>query len=243
MDNDSSISMKAAWISFKGCKGSTLTVAARIEPVVISKIPFQFPRINTYRTMSENAAFYSYTPGSAWATLSLGEMLGYVEEREPFFKEYVVPGSGHPPGYVYGWVMNDDENLYVALDFTPDNTVDGELDYAKVYVLTVDGLKEFKVTQSEQTWGRANFTYTDKVNYEHKFYEFVIPLKEIGIADAVFPGAKRRRSGSPLLPMGQQLLPEKAGNGPRLTTPERTTTFVSTAIPVMDGSRFQFSGN
>jgi hypothetical protein len=191
MDNDLiNIDEGGVELVFKGCKGSTLTVAARIEPVVISKIPFQFPRINTYRTMSENAAFYSYTPGSAWATLSLGEMLGYVEEREPFFKEYVVPGSGHPPGYVYGWVMNDDENLYVALDFTPDNTVDGELDYAKVYVLTVDGLKEFKVTQSEQTWGRANFTYTDKVNYEHKFYEFVIPLKEIGIADAGVSGSE-----------------------------------------------------
>ena len=31
-------------------------------------------------------------------------------------------GSGHPAGYTYGWVSNDRRNLYVTIDFTPDNT-------------------------------------------------------------------------------------------------------------------------
>ena len=36
----------------------------------------------------------------------------------------------------------------------------------------------------ETKWGNADFTYTDKVPYQHKVYEFAIPLKEIGITDS-----------------------------------------------------------
>ena len=130
--------------------------------------------------MSEGSAFYSYTLGSRPGGLTIDGDIAETAAAEPFFKEYCATGSGHPSGFIYGWVMNDEENLYVALDFTPDNTMDGDKDYAKVYVNTAGGLKEFKVSVPETTWGVPGFTYTDKVNYQHKVYEFKIPLSELG---------------------------------------------------------------
>ncbi|MBW2624308.1 MAG: hypothetical protein JRD68_15475, partial [Deltaproteobacteria bacterium] len=66
-------------------------------------------------------------------------------------------------------------------DFTGDNTRDGNKDYAKVYVKTEAGLKEFKISEDETRWGTPSFTYTDKVAYQHKVYNFKIPLKELGV--------------------------------------------------------------
>jgi uncharacterized repeat protein (TIGR02543 family) len=169
-------------LTFAGAaQNAVLTVSARIESETITKVPFQFPTPNLFRQMDENAKFYAYTLDSSRGSLLADGEIGEVDGRAPFFKEYCVTGTGHPSGYTYGWVMNDDENLYVAMDFTPDNTMDGDKDYAKVYVNTSEGLKEFKVSVPETTWGSPGFTYTDKVNYQHKVYEFVIPLSELGV--------------------------------------------------------------
>ncbi|MHB9093560.1 MAG: leucine-rich repeat domain-containing protein [Eubacteriales bacterium] len=159
-----------------------LTVTARIESVNISKTPFQFPTANNYRTMSKYSSFYSYKLNAKPVTLKTGTMVKAVSSQKPFFKEYCVPGSGHPQGYTYGWVTNDNKNLYVVIDFTSDNTMDGDKDYAKVYVKTAAGVKEFKVSVPETKWGKPFFTYTDKVAYQHKVYEFAIPFTEVGIS-------------------------------------------------------------
>jgi len=172
-------------VTFPAGAGGVLTVTARIESENISKIPFQFPRENMYREMNERSAFYSYTPGSRCGSLDVDGSIGEVDGTEPFFKEFSTTGTGHPSGYTYGWVMDDGENLYVAMDFAPDNTMDGDKDYAKVYVNTSGGLKEFKVSVPETAWGAPGFTYTGRVNYQHKVYEFLIPFSEIGVA----PGA------------------------------------------------------
>jgi hypothetical protein len=148
-----------------------LKLTARVESAVISKVPFQFPIANLYKEMSPASKFYTYEMG----TQGTGA---------PLFKEYSLTGSGHPSGYTYGWVRHDKENIYVKIDFTPDNTMDGDKDYAAVYVKTEAGIKEFKVSMKEKIWGTPTFTYTDKVNYQHKVYDFVIPLREIGMMDA-----------------------------------------------------------
>lgn len=164
-----------------GRKNSSLTLAARIESTKIGQIPFQFPLENTNRNLNVNSAFYSYRLNSSQGTLKIGSMQKAFSAEKPLFKEYVTPGSGHPAGFTYGWVRNDAQNLYVGMDFTPDNTMDGAKDYAKVYVKTDKGLRMFKVSVPETKWGKASFVYTDKVAYQHKFYEFVIPLKELDI--------------------------------------------------------------
>ncbi len=152
-------------------KDRTLSLTARVESIEISKTPFQFPAENLYKTINKSSRFYTYRMSSE-------------KTDAPFFKEYSQTGSGHPSGFTYGWVRNDEKNLYVKIDFTPDNTMDGSKDYAKVYVNTPKGLKEFKLSVPETKWGKANFAYTDKVAYEHKVYDFTIPLNELGVSSA-----------------------------------------------------------
>lgn len=148
-----------------------LSVTARIEPEKISKIPFQFPRANFYKKIDRNSAFYPY---------SIKETkIRKRDSNKPFFTEFCRAGTGHPYGFAYGWVWNDDNYLYVKLDLTPDNTMDGLKDWAKVYVNTGKAINEFKVSINNTRWGTSDFTYTEKVDYEHKVYDFKIPLKEI----------------------------------------------------------------
>ncbi|MFZ5945607.1 MAG: fibronectin type III domain-containing protein [Bacillota bacterium] len=160
--------------------GSVLRVAARIEGERISQVPFQFPYENAYRTITKDSSFYSYKLDSQRTSIRVDGSIEEVAQIAPFMKEYVVTGSGHPSGYIYAWVTNDDHNLYVIFDTTPDNTMDGDKDYAKVYVKTREGVKEFKVSVPEQRWGQPSFTYTNRVSYQHKIYEFAIPLSELG---------------------------------------------------------------
>ncbi|HTG00113.1 MAG TPA: hypothetical protein VK654_05955, partial [Nitrospirota bacterium] len=102
-----------------GRKNCTLSLTARVENSTISKTPFQFPADNLFTSMNRGSRFYTYR-------------MNEEGTGTPFFKEYSQTGSGHPSGFTYGWVRNDEHNLYVKIDFTPDNTMDGDKDYAKV---------------------------------------------------------------------------------------------------------------
>ncbi len=165
---------KGIELEFNGTAGNAiLSLSARIEELVIAKTPFQYPLENLYKEIGPNSKFYHY-----------GIEKGNNAAEKEIFHEYSLTGSGHPSGYTYGWASNDERNLYVRIDFTPDDTMDGDKDYAKVYVKTEEGIREFKVSVPETRWGNASFTYTDKVSYQHKVYDFAIPLKEIGITDA-----------------------------------------------------------
>lgn len=158
-----------------------LEISGRIENRVISKTPFQYPLDNLFREIDTDSLFYSYALGSQSGSLNLDGDITGEDLETPFFAEYYPVGSGHPQGVTYGWIRDDGKNLYVAIDFTPDNTLDGEKDYAKVFVKTETGVKSFKLSVPEQRWGRVAFSYTDKVVYQHKTYEFQIPLAELGI--------------------------------------------------------------
>jgi len=160
--------------------GKQLTLVARIEPNRICEIPFQFPIDNLYQEINQHSVYYQYHMDSVVGNLKIDGNLDEVRNDKPFFMEFAESGSGHPSDKVYGWVRNDDKTLYVALDFTGDNTMDGAKDYAKVYVNTLTTLKVFKASVLEQTWGLPGFAYTDNVTYEHKIYEFAIPLAELG---------------------------------------------------------------
>ena len=161
--------------------GAPLAVSGRIEPPVIGTDPFQFPVANVYKSPEELDSFYVYRPGTNSGELTLDGELDRENLGSPFFKEWSQPGSGHPANYTYGWVRDDGENLYVAIDFASDNTLDiGNKDYGKVFVNTDAGVREFEVTVPDQTWGTSGFTYTNQADYQHKTYEFAIPFSEIG---------------------------------------------------------------
>ncbi|MEK3911830.1 S-layer homology domain-containing protein [Paenibacillus sp. FSL H7-0331] len=165
-----------------GNPSSILKIDARVEPEVISTIPFHYPTSNLYKDFDLNSEYYTYPINSSRGNLVMDGQINEISLQAPFFQQYTVPDSGHPDGVTYGWVWNDDENLYVVIDFTPDNTFDGDADYTKVYVKTNSGVKEFKVSVPETTWGQQFFTYTDKVSYQHKVYEYQIPLTNLEIA-------------------------------------------------------------
>ncbi|MBW2285051.1 MAG: hypothetical protein JRF65_10680 [Deltaproteobacteria bacterium] len=161
----------------------TLRLTARIEGDRKNEIPFYFPPNNLYGPLHERSGFYVYSlhsnekkPGAR--NENAGPLAG-----EPLFRAYSRAASGHPSGYTYGWVADTDSNLLVRIDFTPDNTMDGDKDYASVFVNTLAGLKVFRVSQNETAWGRPSFTDTEKAAYRHKTYDFKIPLREIGISD------------------------------------------------------------
>ncbi|MHB8842624.1 MAG: hypothetical protein ACYC56_12715, partial [Candidatus Aquicultor sp.] len=161
-------------------KDKTLAVTGRIEGETISKTPFQYPLSNLYETIDANSSFYMYDLGSNKVKEGKNNIIKSLAAKEPLFKVFSKPDTGHPNGFTYGWVGNDSKNLYVLMDFTPDNTFDGDKDYAKVYVKTDSGVKEFKVSVPDQTWGKPYFIYTDKVKYQHKVYSFTIPLDQLG---------------------------------------------------------------
>jgi hypothetical protein len=163
-DNDVvDVSEKELMIEFLTSEKSELTITGRIEATEISKKPFVFPRGNDYRHIHLGSEFLSYKLGSSSA--------------EPFLKKYVYTGSGHPSSYIYAWVDNDDKNLYVKIEFTPDNTLDGQTDYAKIYLRHDSEVKEYVLRAGGADYGTSSFTYTNKVNYQHKIYNFSIPLE------------------------------------------------------------------
>jgi hypothetical protein len=43
-------------------------------------------------------------------------------------------------------------------------------------------VREFRVNVADTRWGEPRFTYTPRVRYQHKVYDFVIPLSEFGDA-------------------------------------------------------------
>ena len=102
------------------------------------------------------------------------------ESTEPDFSVFWQPYSPHPDGYTYGWIHCDNEFLYAAIEVTADNTPDTE-DWGALYIIVDGKQKEFRVSE-DQTWGVRGFQYTSSVPYEHRIYEFKIPLSSINAA-------------------------------------------------------------
>lgn len=159
-------------------------IAAAAESTsTVNRTPFQFPLTNMYQKITEESEFYTYILNTASGSVSVDGDISEVSGKESFMAEYVVPASGHPAGTIYAWLMNDQENLYITFDVTPDNTMDGNEDYVKAYIKTNDGVKVFKVSLLNTEWGMPGFITTERANYEHKVYELKIPFSEISLTN------------------------------------------------------------
>lgn len=150
------------WAPMKSDK-LILSLTAREESPKEVGLPYRYPE----RQLYEANEFVTYK-------------LGTGSTETPVFSELASSSSGHPDGYVYGYVSNDKNNLYVTMDVTPDNTIDENGDWAKIHVKVGDETKVFLVDDNNTDYGYAEFVYNDKVVYEHKVYHFTIPLNELG---------------------------------------------------------------
>lgn len=104
---------------------------------------------------------------------------GVLEETTgPEFSVFWQPDSPHPDGHTYGWLHCDEDYLYAAVEVTADNTPDEE-DWGAFYVMVSGELQEFRISSDDSLWGTSGFQYTTSVIYEHRIYEFQIPLGEI----------------------------------------------------------------
>ncbi|HVS65847.1 MAG TPA: CARDB domain-containing protein, partial [Thermoanaerobaculia bacterium] len=119
--------------------------------------------------------------GAAGALVVDGEQTVADALGAPLLRERARPDTGHPQGNVLGWVRSDGERLYAALDFTVDNTRDAEGDWGVLLVDGGSGWRELRVTETDSRWGRAGFGSSGAVAYPHRYYEFSIPLEELGL--------------------------------------------------------------
>ncbi len=162
---------QAVILTFGTC-GSDLELTARVQGDMTGTFPFEYPGENSLGPVTADSAFYSYAVATGPTAIDTG--------AEPFMSVFSRPGTGHPEGYTHVWVANDEEHLLVTMDFTSDNTMDADDDYAIVHVRTASGVRDFRVSANESEWGDVAFTYTDTVSYQHKVYSFEIPWEEIG---------------------------------------------------------------
>ncbi|HVN76852.1 MAG TPA: hypothetical protein VMT19_11080 [Thermoanaerobaculaceae bacterium] len=164
-----------------GARETALRLAARIEPKVNEGKPLEFPPENQWKPLTPASSFYAYRPAADGRRPSWP---GTLDPSHALFAEYCLPTSGHPDGTTYGWVANDRDTLYAEVEFTPDNTCDGDKDFSTVTVLRNGRLREFKVSEALTRWGHPSFLVTERAVYHHKLYAFAIPFSELGARDA-----------------------------------------------------------
>ncbi len=182
-DNDVlDASRRTIEVAFPGkSHDAALRLAARIEPVVNEGGPLAYPPANLLQPVTPASAFYTYRPvpdgrAPAWPDA--------LDASRALFAERCLPTSGHPDGITYGWVANDRDTLYAEVEFTSDNTCDGNKDWSSVTVLREGKVREFRVSEDQTRWGRPSFLATERAPYHHKLYAFAIPFSELGIRTA-----------------------------------------------------------
>jgi hypothetical protein len=156
---------------------AVLRVAARVEGPVVEGSPFAFPPADLLQPVTPDSAFYTFVPSAGGTRPSWPQAL---DSSAALFAERCAPTTGHPDGVTYGWVSNDPTTLYAAVEFTSDNTCDGDKDWSAVWVERGGQLREFRVSTSSTRWGRPSFVATARAGYRHKLYTFAIPFHELG---------------------------------------------------------------
>jgi parallel beta-helix repeat protein len=135
-----------------------------------------------------------YFPDAGYAAISQNIAVplidGYLDEtdgiEEPTYTDLWRSDSGHPTGYTYIYTSQDDENVYLSLDITSDNTNEYGLDWLEITFLTDEGDKTFRVDDYSDQYGKCGFGLTSKVTYKHQTCEVKIPKSEIKDNDLEF---------------------------------------------------------
>ncbi len=214
--------MEVRWADVPPNRRFFLSLTAREEGDLNARgaRPFTYPA-------AEDGA-YTHVLGGATALVADGEQTAADDLPGILFSEVTRPETGHPAEVVWGYVKSDGEHIYAALDFTVDNTLDGERDWGALQVAMPEGWKEFRVTASDDRWGKAGFIRTGKVGHTHKYYEFKVPLSEIEAAAGSTVKLRFQAYGTAALLDGEELLPWNTSGSPLYWAPfERTLVYNS----------------
>jgi len=134
--------------------------------------PFSYP--------SDESSFYEYSL-SKNAAFKIDGKLSASENTKEAFSQRSNPDTGHPGARVSGYIGSDKKYLYGALDFGVDNTMGNPADWAEIEVKTAKGWKAYRVTEKSRRYGKVGFISSPKVKHEHKYYEFKVPLRKLGL--------------------------------------------------------------
>ncbi|MFC1923974.1 Calx-beta domain-containing protein [Chloroflexota bacterium] len=125
--------------------------------------------------------YATYEMGSNIGSITVDGLITETNGTVPLYAPYWQPTSGHPDGYTYIYVCDDEEYVYFSLDVTGDNTNEYGEDWAEISILQPDGSeKAFRIDDYDNTWGTSGFGLTSKVSYKHQTCEFAIPKLIIG---------------------------------------------------------------
>jgi len=129
----------------------------------------------------------TYAMGSNTGSITVDGLITETDGTVPLYSPYWQPSSGHPDGYTYIYVCDDEEYVYFSLDVTGDNTNEYGEDWAEISILRPDGSAQaFRIDDYDTTWGMSGFGFTSKVSYKHQAYEFAVPKSVIGNKDIKF---------------------------------------------------------
>ena len=166
--------VEISWKIPAGCDEATLYLTANEYG---DGFPFEHPW----------HSYLSYEMGSNPGSIVVDGCINETDGAIPFSSPYWEPTSGHPDGYTYIYISDDDENVYFTLDVTSDNTCEVGKDWAEIAVLAPDGTEQvFRIDDFDDTWGQWTFGITSKVSYKHKSCEFAIPKAIVGDDDIEF---------------------------------------------------------
>ncbi|MGL6161370.1 CARDB domain-containing protein [Microbulbifer sp.] len=144
--------------------------ARESSPSKLPLVHFSYP---------DKSGYYEFLLGGG-ANIAVDGIMNTGDDLgSPAFVTLTKPDTGHPDENVYGYIGSDHKHLKVAVDFTVDTT-DGVDDWASVEILTDSGWRTFTLNGHDDTWGAVSFVQTSNAPWEHHYYEFEIPLSEIG---------------------------------------------------------------
>jgi hypothetical protein len=151
-------------------------------------LPFHFPE----------TGYATYTMGSNTGSITVDGLITETDGTVPLYAPYWQPSTGHPDGYTYIYVCDDEEYVYFSLDVTGDNTNEYGEDWAEIRILQPEGSEQaFRIDDYDNTWGMSGFGLTSKVSYKHQTYEFAIPKIIIGNENIAFNLAYYGTLGAP----------------------------------------------
>ncbi len=154
--------IKISWNLPIGCSTATLKLNANEYGI---SVPFKFPTKNNFK----------YNIDSKILSPKIDGNISEIAGMSPTHKELLFPSTGHPKGFFYTYVSNDQEYVYFSNDITIDNTDD----YGKDWIAVNINGKRFKVDDYNSEYGVCSFGLTEKVSYKHQTCEIKIPKNEI----------------------------------------------------------------